>query len=738
MADLTKTGSNFANLGVDRYKQSAAPPAASAPAAATSGSSQMTQPIVTQAAAAGDMYKANQNPTTAASNYESQYKKFDTSTPQMKVGTSTSNLRVGSSGDQVSYVQRQLGIKADKQYGDNTRKAVMDYQKKYNLKVDGIVGDQTLSHMKRQEGFNKMRRENPIGAKALNDRTTSRIMAREPGSSSVAGSSSVKPAAPNFSGGKTGFTLMTNPDAVERAKREEELKRRLNYNRDRMESTEMSNKLIEAFMKLQSLNTSNIFEAAKKAKKLDPVGKEDEDIDNDGDKDKTDSYLHNRRKKIADAMKEDVTSPSSMRIKAPSYAKPKKEKEEGPSPKGDLPADVAKSMERERETNKEIGEPGSRQRSMIDSAKDAANRAGGLRSVEAIAKGVGAAYGQGIAKVADAVAGYKKPESKVYQNTGKSSIALKNEEVEYIDEAAGGLPAEHKKAIANHVKKMWGKGTVTFDKQDGKHFVTHNDGIESQVHSIHMKGGKAHVTHFMTVQEEVEQIDELKGYQGKKGQKLLGKVQKRAVDRLMKAADDGDVKNAKKNQQVANQAYDRFKEEVEFSEAELAHMAAILEGPVAPTPDDYSPNAFGSTASRSGTLTDEAIAEEEARRGRGRPKGSKSGSKHGSGSGTTGGVTHVVDQIRNAEKLGLSDGKGNYKLKHITGYTTSKVDGKTVSTPKTMEFSAPQKAANDFYKAFHGTEKPAHKESMTKAFVEKHSGKSLDPANTNKITLPKI
>lgn len=367
----------------------------------------------------------------------------------------------------------------------------------------------------------------------------------------------------------------------------------------------MSNKLIEAFMKLQSLNTSNIFEAAKKAKKLDPVGKEDEDIDNDGDKDKTDSYLHNRRKKIADAMKEDVTSPSSMRIKAPSYAKPNKEKEEGPSPKGDLPADVAKSMERERETNKEIGEPGSRQRSMIDSAKDAANRAGGLRSVEAIAKGVGAAYGQGIAKVADAVAGYKKPESKVYQNTGKSSIALKNEEVE-------------------------------------------------------------------------------------------------------------------------------------FSEAELAHMAAILEGPVAPTPDDYSPNAFGSTASRSGTLTDEAIAEEEARRGRGRPKGSKSGSKHGSGSGTTGGVTHVVDQIRNAEKLGLSDGKGNYKLKHITGYTTSKVDGKTVSTPKTMEFSAPQKAANDFYKAFHGTEKPAHKESMTKAFVEKHSGKSLDPANTNKITLPKI
>ena len=33
-------------------------------------------------------------------------------------------------------------------------------------------------------------------------------------------------------------------------------------------------------------------------KKLDPVGKEDSDIDNDGDVDKTDKYLHARRKKV--------------------------------------------------------------------------------------------------------------------------------------------------------------------------------------------------------------------------------------------------------------------------------------------------------------------------------------------------------------------------------------------------------------------------------------------------------
>jgi hypothetical protein len=34
------------------------------------------------------------------------------------------------------------------------------------------------------------------------------------------------------------------------------------------------------------------------SEKMDPVGKEDKDIDNDGDHDKSDKYLHARRKKI--------------------------------------------------------------------------------------------------------------------------------------------------------------------------------------------------------------------------------------------------------------------------------------------------------------------------------------------------------------------------------------------------------------------------------------------------------
>jgi hypothetical protein len=43
-----------------------------------------------------------------------------------------------------------------------------------------------------------------------------------------------------------------------------------------------------------------------KAEGMDPVGKEDSDINNDGKTDKSDSYLHNRRKAIKAAMKEEV------------------------------------------------------------------------------------------------------------------------------------------------------------------------------------------------------------------------------------------------------------------------------------------------------------------------------------------------------------------------------------------------------------------------------------------------
>jgi hypothetical protein len=50
----------------------------------------------------------------------------------------------------------------------------------------------------------------------------------------------------------------------------------------------------------------DIAKAIQKEAVMDKVGKEDADINNDGKVDKTDSYLHNRRKEIAKAIKEEV------------------------------------------------------------------------------------------------------------------------------------------------------------------------------------------------------------------------------------------------------------------------------------------------------------------------------------------------------------------------------------------------------------------------------------------------
>lgn len=62
------------------------------------------------------------------------------------------------------------------------------------------------------------------------------------------------------------------------------------------------NILIEEAVK--SLYGGREYYELQEAKKLDPVGEEDEDVDNDGDSDESDEYLKNRRKKIAKAIKE--------------------------------------------------------------------------------------------------------------------------------------------------------------------------------------------------------------------------------------------------------------------------------------------------------------------------------------------------------------------------------------------------------------------------------------------------
>jgi hypothetical protein len=52
-------------------------------------------------------------------------------------------LKVGSKGSAVKILQKQLGITADGDFGPNTKKAVIAFQEKHNLKAEGVVGPAT-------------------------------------------------------------------------------------------------------------------------------------------------------------------------------------------------------------------------------------------------------------------------------------------------------------------------------------------------------------------------------------------------------------------------------------------------------------------------------------------------------------------------------------------------------------------------------------------------------------------
>lgn len=65
----------------------------------------------------------------------------------------TRNLRQGDRGDQVKTLQCLLkeyhgaDVEIDGVFGAGTRKAVLEFQKKYNLGTDGVVGDRTLEKL---------------------------------------------------------------------------------------------------------------------------------------------------------------------------------------------------------------------------------------------------------------------------------------------------------------------------------------------------------------------------------------------------------------------------------------------------------------------------------------------------------------------------------------------------------------------------------------------------------------
>ena len=61
-------------------------------------------------------------------------------------------LKKGSKGPRVAFVQRALGLHADRIFGKQTRRAVKRFQRRHGLTADGIVGPATWHALKRSRG----------------------------------------------------------------------------------------------------------------------------------------------------------------------------------------------------------------------------------------------------------------------------------------------------------------------------------------------------------------------------------------------------------------------------------------------------------------------------------------------------------------------------------------------------------------------------------------------------------
>ena len=134
-------------------------------------------------------------------------------------------------------------------------------------------------------------------------------------------------------------------------------------------------------------------------KKLDAVGKEDKDIDNDGDHDKSDRYLLNRRKVRSKVIKMKEAAHDALRSKR------------AKSPKGEGAVDTAPDESNVgEETLHEISS-----KKLMDASK-AAEKARGMRASAGDTEGAKKALAQGK-KFGDAARGPRKPPSGSYKES---------------------------------------------------------------------------------------------------------------------------------------------------------------------------------------------------------------------------------------------------------------------------------------------------------------------------------
>jgi hypothetical protein len=245
-------------------------------------------------------------------------------------------------------------------------------------------------------------------------------------------------------------------------------------------------------IKRMALAWKEVQEAAKK--KLDPVGKADADIDNDGDVDKSDAYLHNRRKAVSAAIKgksskgttKEVVTSESSESKLDSFLKGMKDGKLYPATKKRPPTQYV--MKDKKDVQKEE----------VEELDELSKKTLGSYVKKAAGDAVTKAYRAGDVRDKDSGKNYMKALGRqIGISTATSKLA--KEEVEELDELKKSTLASYIKKATPDAMDQGVKGMDFKNENRPKHF---NKAL-GRMMGIKKAADKL-------TKEEVEELDELK------------------------------------------------------------------------------------------------------------------------------------------------------------------------------------------------------------------------------------
>ena len=503
-------------------------------------------------------------------------------------------------------------------------------------------------------------------------------------------------------------------------------------------SYEEPKNMIDAFLKLQNSKHPNIFEAAKK---LDPVGQEDDDVNNDGNVDGTDKYLKNRREVIGkkirtEAADERFKTDVKMDDQKPTEPKTTVQKTFMDRRKINVPSNFGvKIKEGAYPQIEEPAKPIRNQQGIDSTAKDPVWQA--LQNARALNNQPDE---QDLAKAAGQAAKDRAATPAPGGGTSKSLSKPKasNEEVQWsereiahmravLGEAVAPTPSDYSQTnrdggpsvrdLTDETKKPWNKKPLKEDKvarnNVGDRVEVNMPGSAAHGHSGILKSvdadgmARVHLNPNLGATGTQTKMGDISGLNarmsGTHTYVPLSRLKLFYPDNVQEETELSEMGGGKGERRERSRSLDPKIKGPEIEGKPITrqdmedHVASIFA-------------KLGKKVQKEETELEEARGKAVPGRGRGRPAGSKSGANvaqmGGEGGGGGAGDSHPTMQIRDAIQSGDVKG-GKITITHPETGATAKV---------------PADEAKVFYAFHHSLNKAADKVAATNKFLTKHFG----------------